>query len=73
MKPPTPMLRLTPEAAGALQRQCTKATTELLELTRFRKEFDRQVAVLISNDALRKLNKDTRSALLLADLVKEAA
>lgn len=68
-----PMLRLTPQAAGALQQQCTKATTELRELTRFRKEFDRQLVALIGNDALRKLNKDTKNALLLADLVKEAA
>lgn len=67
------MLRLTPQAAGALQQQCTKATTELLELTRFRKEFDRQLVALIGIDALRKLNKDTKIALLLADLFKEAA
>ncbi len=68
-----PMLRLTPQAAGELQRQCAKATNELLELTRFRKEFDRQLAVLIGTDVLRKLHKDTKNALLLADLVKEAA
>ena len=73
MNRPTPVLRLTPEEPGALQCQCTKATTELLELTRFRKEFDRQLVALIGNDALRKLNKDAKSALLLADLVKEAA
>lgn len=73
MNRPTPMLRLTPEAAGALQRQCTKATTELIDLTRFRKEFDRQLGPLIGNEALRKLHKDTKNALLLADLVKEAA
>lgn len=66
-------LRLTPLAAGQLQQQCTKATTELQEVNRFRKEFDRQLAVLIGNDALRKLHKDTKNALLLADLVKEAA
>ncbi|MHC8399449.1 hypothetical protein ACYZTX_08140 [Pseudomonas sp. MDT1-17] len=69
----SPMLRLTPQAAGELQRQCAKATTELRELTHSRKEFDRQLAVLIGNDALRKLHKDTKNALLLADLVKEAA
>ncbi|PKH16544.1 hypothetical protein BI292_19365 [Pseudomonas sp. 43NM1] len=73
MSRPISTLRLTPQAAGKLQQQCTKATTELQELTRFRKEFDRQLAVLIGNDALRKLNKDTKNALLLADLVKEAA
>lgn len=67
------MLRLTPQAAGALQQQCTKATSELLELTRFQKEFDRQLVALIGNDALRKLTKDTKNALLLADMVKEAA
>jgi len=68
-----PMLRLTPQAAGELQGRCTKATSQLQELMRFRKEFDRQLAVLIGNDAVRKLNKDTKNALLLADLVKEAA
>lgn len=73
MNRPIPLLRLTPQAAGQLHRQCTNATTELLELTRFRKEFDRQLAALIGNDTLRKLHKDTKNALLLADLVKEAA
>lgn len=68
-----PMLRLTPQAAGELQRQCTKATTELQALVRFRKEFDRQLVALIGTEGLRKLNKDTKNALLLADLVKEAA
>ncbi|MCS3839072.1 hypothetical protein HNR03_003680 [Pseudomonas sp. JAI111] len=68
-----PMLRLTPQAAGELQGRCTKATSQLQELMRFRKEFDRQLALLIGNDAVRKLNKDTKNALLLADLVKEAA
>lgn len=67
------MLRLTPQAAGQLQQQCTKAITERQEVTRFRKEFDRQLAELIGNDALRKLHKSTRNALLLADLMKEAA
>lgn len=36
-------------------------------------KVDRQLVALIGNDALRKLNKDTKNALLLADLVKEAA
>ena len=67
------MLRLTPQAAGELQKQCTKATAELREVTRFRKEFDRQLATLIGYDAMRQLHKDTKHALLLADLVKEAA
>ncbi|AZD00675.1 hypothetical protein [Pseudomonas chlororaphis] len=73
MKRPIPLLRLSPEAAGELQEKCTKATTELQELSRFRKEFDRQLAVLIGADALRELRKTTEHALLLADLVKEAA
>ncbi|MFV0929345.1 hypothetical protein [Pseudomonas jessenii] len=67
------MLRLTPQAAGQLQQQCTKATNELQELTRFRKEFDRQLAALVGNDVMRQLHKATHNALLLADLVKEAA
>lgn len=73
MNRPIPMLRLTPQAAGELQQQYTKATTELMELTRYRKEFERQLATLIGTDTLRKLHKDTKNALLLADLVKEAA
>ncbi|MHC8298981.1 hypothetical protein [Pseudomonas sp. ZS1P83] len=68
-----PTLRLTPQAAGKLQQQCARVITELRELTRIRKEFDRQLAVLIGNDALRKLHKDTKNALLLVDLIKEAA
>ncbi len=66
-------LRLTPEAAGALQAAHTKATTELHEMTRFRKEFDRQLTELIGPTAMRQLRKETERALLLADLVKEAA
>ncbi|AZC81155.1 hypothetical protein [Pseudomonas chlororaphis] len=73
MKRPIPLLRLSPEAAGELQQECTKATTELQDLSRFCKEFDRQLAALIGADAVRKLHKDTKHALLLADLVKEAA
>ncbi|MFL1524190.1 hypothetical protein [Pseudomonas sp. O230] len=73
MSRPISMLRLTPEAAGKLQQQCTKASTEMQELTRYRKEFDRQLALLIGNDSLRQLHKDTKNALLLADLVKEVA
>lgn len=68
-----PMLRLTPEAAGTLQQQHTKATRELRALTRYNKEFDRQLKALIGYDALRQLHKATDNALLLADLVKEAA
>ncbi|WDG45767.1 hypothetical protein [Pseudomonas chlororaphis] len=73
MKRPTPLLRLSPEAAGELQQACTKAISELQELLRFRKEFDRQLAEQIGAEAVRQLHKDTKHALLLADLVKEAA
>jgi Tfp pilus assembly protein PilN len=67
------MLRLTPQAAGALQQQLIKASTDLREVTRFRKEFDRQLSALIGYDAMRQLHKDTKNALLLAGLIKEAA
>jgi len=69
----TPMLRLSPQAAGELQQKCTKAITELQELARLRKEFDRQLTERIGADVVRQLLKDTKNALLLADLVKEAA
>ncbi|NUT82391.1 hypothetical protein [Pseudomonas brassicacearum] len=69
----SPMLRLSPQDAGVLHQQHAKATAELCEVTRFRKEFDRQLSLLIGYDALRKLHKDTQNALLVADLVKEAA
>ena len=68
-----PMLRLTPEVAGTLQQQHTKATKALRALTRYNKEFDRQLKALIGYQALRQLHKATDNALLLADLVKEAA
>lgn len=68
-----PMLRLTPQAAGTLQQQHAKATKELRALTRYSKEFDRQLKALIGYDALRQLHKATDNALLLTDLVKEAA
>lgn len=68
-----PMLRLTPQAAGTLQQQHDKATKELRALTRYSKELDRQLKALIGYDALRQLHKATDNALLLADLVKEAA
>jgi hypothetical protein len=67
------MLRLSPEAAGTLQQQHTRATTELHALTRYNKELDRQLKALIGYDALRQLHKATNNALLLADLVREAA
>ncbi|KPA91052.1 hypothetical protein PF66_02390 [Pseudomonas asplenii] len=68
-----PMLRLTPQAAGQLQQQHDKATTELAKLLRHNKEFDRQLSELIGPDALRRLHKATDNALLLVDLKKEAA
>lgn len=68
-----PMLRLTPQAAGTLQQQHAKVSKDLRALTRYNKEFDRQLKALIGYDALRKLHKATDNALLLADLVKEAA
>ena len=68
-----PMLRLTPQAAGTLHQQHAKATKELRALTRYNKELDRQLKALIGYDALRQLHKSTNNALLLADLVKEAA
>ncbi|KTC25777.1 hypothetical protein [Pseudomonas pergaminensis] len=68
-----PMLRLTPQAAGTLQQQHAKTTKELRALTRYNKEFDRQLKALIGYEALRQLHKATDDALLLADLVREAA
>lgn len=68
-----PMLRLTLQAAGTLQQQHAKATKDLRALTRYSKEFDRQLKALIVYVALRQLHKATDNALLLADLVKEAA
>ncbi|SEU03955.1 hypothetical protein SAMN03159512_04710 [Pseudomonas sp. NFR09] len=68
-----PMLRLTPQAAGTLQQQHVKATKELRALTRYSKELDRQLKALIGYEALRQLHKATENALLLADLVREAA
>jgi len=67
------MLRLTPQAAGTLQEQYTKAIKELSAVIRHNKEFDRRLKALIGYDALRELHKATDNALLLADLVKEAA
>lgn len=68
-----PVLRLTPQAAGSLQQQHDKVSQELRELTRHLKEFDRQLKAQIGSNAVRQLHKDTDNALLLADLVKEAA
>lgn len=69
----TPLLRLTPQAAGTLQQLHIKATHDLLALTRHTKEFDRQLKVLIGSDAVHQLHQETENALLLTDLVKEAA
>ncbi len=55
------------------QQQHAKATKELRALTRYSKEFDRQLKALIGYEALRQLHKATDNALLLADLVREAA
>ncbi len=68
-----PMLRLTPQAAGTLQQQHAKATRDLRALTRYSKEFDRQLKALMCYEALRQLHKATDNTLLLADLVREAA
>ena len=68
-----PMLRLTPQAAGTLQQQHAKATKDLRALTRYSKELDRQLKALIGCEALHQLHKATDNALLLADLVREAA
>jgi len=68
-----PMLRLTPQAAGTLQQQHTKAIKDFRAQRRYNKEFDRQLKALIGYEALRQLHKSTNNALLLADLLKEAA
>lgn len=73
MSRPIVMLRLTPQAAGTLQQQYINAMKELSAMTRHNKEFDRRLKALIGYDALRELHKATDNALLLADLVKEAA
>eukprot|EP01132_Coremiostelium_polycephalum_P015279 gene15279-18475_t len=68
-----PVLRLTPQAAGSLKQQYDKVSKELRELTRYYKEFDRQLKARIGSNAVRQLHKETDNALLLTDLVKEAA
>lgn len=73
MRQAIPTLRLTPQAAGTLQQQHARATKELRALARYSKEFDRQLKALIGYEALRQLHKATDNALLLADLVTEAA
>lgn len=68
-----PMIRLTPQAAGSLQQQYDVISKELRELTRRCKEFERQLKARIGSNAVRQLHDDTDNALLLTDLVKEAA
>ncbi|NAO25915.1 hypothetical protein PsdCFBP2356_04880 [Pseudomonas syringae pv. dysoxyli] len=71
MNRPTPLLRLSPQAAGDLHQQHTKAIAELRATTRFNKELDNRLRSMIGPDALRTLRKDVENALLLADLVEE--
>ncbi|MFJ7144246.1 hypothetical protein [Pseudomonas protegens] len=73
MSRPPVLLRLTPQAAGELHQQHLRASTELRSLTRYRKEFERQLKTMIGSDAFRQLQKNTDNALLLADLAKEVA
>lgn len=72
MKRPV-LIRLSPEAAGELQIQHDQTASELKTLTRYSKEFESQLKELIGDEALRNLHVSTKNALLLADLVKEAA
>jgi hypothetical protein len=73
MKRSKPLMRLSPEAAGALNQECGRVSAELLAHLRYRRELDRQLGALIGHYSLRKLHKNTKDALLLADLVKEVA
>ncbi|KPY93152.1 hypothetical protein ALO43_100628 [Pseudomonas tremae] len=66
-----PLLRLSPQAAGDLHQQHTKAIAELRATTRFNKELNNRLRSMIGPDALRTLRKDVENALLLADLVEE--
>ncbi|MFW3166098.1 hypothetical protein WBQ28_16575 [Pseudomonas syringae pv. syringae] len=71
MNRPTPLLRLSPQAAGDLHHQHTKAIAELRATARFNKELNNRLRSMIGPDALRTLRKDVENALLLADLVEE--
>ncbi|RMQ36604.1 hypothetical protein ALP86_101226 [Pseudomonas amygdali pv. mori] len=71
MNRPTPLLRLSPQAAGDLHQQHTKAIAELRATARFNKELNNRLRSMIGPDALRTLRKDVENALLLADLVEE--
>jgi len=67
----TPLLRLSPQAAGDLHQQHIKALAELRATTRFNKELNNRLRSMIGPNALRTLRKDVENALLLADLVEE--
>ncbi|MEE4375812.1 hypothetical protein V2J67_25975 [Pseudomonas alliivorans] len=71
MNRPIPLLRLSPQAAGDLHQQHTKAIAELRATTRYNKELNNRLRLMIGPDALRTLRKDIENALLLADLVEE--
>ncbi|MBA1232659.1 hypothetical protein G7013_23715 [Pseudomonas viridiflava] len=71
MNLPIPLLRLSPQAAGDLHQQHTKAIAELRATTRFNKELNNRLRSMIGPEALRTLRKDVENALLLADLVEE--
>ncbi|MCQ3017999.1 hypothetical protein NLO83_20680 [Pseudomonas tremae] len=67
----TPLLRLSPQAAGDLHQQHNKAIAELRATARFNKELNNRLRSMIGPDVLRTLHKDIENALLLADLVEE--
>ncbi|MBS7440601.1 hypothetical protein KID96_25075 [Pseudomonas syringae] len=67
----TPLLRLSPQAAGDLHQQHTKAIAELRATARFNQELNNRLRSMIGPDVLRTLRKDIENALLLADLVEE--
>ncbi|RML88518.1 hypothetical protein [Pseudomonas savastanoi] len=71
MNRPIPLLRLSPQAAGDLHQQHTKAIAELRATARFNKELNNRLRSIIGPDALRTLRKDIENTLLLADLVEE--
>ncbi|SDX04431.1 hypothetical protein SAMN05444064_110186 [Pseudomonas syringae] len=71
MNRPTPLLRLSPQAAGDLHQQHVKAIEELRATARFNRELNNRLESMIGPDGLRTLRKDVENALLLADLVEE--
>ncbi|MFK7702901.1 hypothetical protein [Pseudomonas caspiana] len=73
MRKPISVIRLSPEAAGDLNQKYLKADSALKTLNRYQRELDKQLKALIGQEALRELQNATENALLLADLVKEAA